>query len=510
MFERSSGILLPISSLPSRYGIGTLGKEAYNFIDFLNESGQKYWQILPIGPTSYGDSPYSSFSSYAGNPDFIDLEILIEEGLLKYEDVEILDTNDEYVDYEKQFNIRYKILYRAYLCSKGKYEEQINIFKLQNNWVFDYALFMSLKYHFNQLPWHKWEESIKNREVNSIEYYKNLLSDEIEYWIFLQYIFYRQYSELKSYANKKNVFIIGDLPIYVAEDSVEAWTLRNLFVTNKDNNISLIAGVPPDAFSEEGQLWGNPVYNWGHHKKNSFEWWIKRLKWNFSLFDVVRIDHFRGFDEFWAVKAGSNNAVEGKWLPARGRELFYNAKKEIGNLNIIAEDLGVITDSVIDLKNTYDFPGMKILQFAFDGNPQNPYLPENYEENCVAYTGTHDNDTLRGWYEKLGKEEKQYILKILDIDSKEEREEKEETEEKKEKEEIAETEILNKIIISVLKSKSSIAIIPIQDYLYLDSKARINTPSTLGGNWKWRLKKEQLNIELELKVKQMTIDSNRT
>lgn len=491
MLERSSGILLPISSLPSKYGIGTLGREAYNFIDFLHASGQKYWQILPMGPTSYGDSPYSSFSSYAGNPYFIDLEILIEEGLLHYEDVECLDTNDEYVDYERQFNIRYKILYKAYLNSKGKYFHEIQDFKLQNHWVLDYSLFMALKYHFNQLPWHKWDENIKNREEKTIENYKTLLCDDIEFWFYIQYLFYEQYSKLKSYANNKKIYIIGDLPIYVAEDSVEAWTQRKLFVLDEENKISLVAGVPPDDFSDEGQLWGNPVYNWGYHKENSFEWWIKRLKWNLSLYDLVRIDHFRGFDEFWAVPAGSKNAVEGKWLPAMGKELFDHALKEMGSLNIIAEDLGVITNSVIELKEIFNFPGMKILQFAFDGNPKNPYLTQNYEENSVAYTGTHDNDTLKGWYKKFSIEERKKVFNNLEINKNEE------------------NEILDEIIKRILMSKANLTIIPIQDYLFLDSHARINTPSTIRGNWTWRLKKEQLNNELATRIKQISIDSDR-
>lgn len=506
MLERSSGILLPISSLPSKYGIGTLGREAYNFIDFLQSSGQKYWQILPIGPTSYGDSPYSSFSSYAGNPYFIDLEVLIREGLLKYEDVKFLDTNDEYVDYEKQFNLRYKILYKAYLNSKDKYQEEINNFKLKNHWVLDYSFFMALKYHFNQLPWHKWDGCIKNRYEKAIENYKTLLCNEIEFWVFLQYLFYEQYSKLKSYANNKNVLIIGDLPIYVAEDSVEAWTERNMFIIDDENKISSVAGVPPDVFSDEGQLWGNPVYNWGYHKKNSFDWWIKRLKWNLSLYDLVRIDHFRGFDEFWAVKAGSKNAMEGKWLQAKGKELFDYALDEIGSLNIIAEDLGVIKNSVIELKERYNFPGMKILQFAFDGNLQNPYLPQNYEENSVAYTGTHDNDTLLGWWQKLSLDAKDYVLESMNIKGFENYEKSKEQEE----ESRADCKMVYELIEKLLEGKSKLTIVPLQDYLCLDSKARINTPSTLGGNWMWRAKKNQLTTELIQKIRQITINSKRS
>lgn len=504
MLDRSSGILLPISSLPSRYGIGTLGREAYNFIDFLQSAGQKYWQILPIGPTSYGDSPYSSFSSYAGNPYFIDLEMLIEEGLLKVKDLECLDTDNEFIDYEKQFNTRYNILHKAYLNSVGKFTSEIHQFKIQNNWVLDYSLFMALKYHFNQLPWHKWDESIKNRDEKVIQNFKILLNDEIEFWVYLQYVFYEQYKKLKSYANNKNIMIIGDLPIYVAEDSIEAWTERNMFILDDENKVSLVAGVPPDGFSDEGQLWGNPVYNWGYHFKNSFEWWIKKLKWNLKLYDLVRVDHFRGFDEFWAVNAGSKNAIDGKWLPAKGKELFEYALKEIENLNIIAEDLGVITKSVIELKESYNFPGMKVLQFAFDGNPKNPYLPQNYEENSVAYTGTHDNDTLLGWWQKLNVDAKHYVLESMNIKNFENQGRSEAYEDSRD-----DCSIIYELLEKLLKSKSKLAIIPLQDYLCLDSNARINTPSTLGKNWLWRLNKKHLNEELSAKIRQLTIKANR-
>lgn len=484
MFIRSSGILLPISALPSRYGIGTLGKEAYKFIDFLHLSGQRYWQLLPIGPVSYGDSPYSSFSTHAGNPYYIDLELLIEDGILTYGDCESLNTDDEYVNYEKQFNLRYSILYNAYRNFNN--HDELNKFKEENKWTFDYSLFMAFKYYFNQKPWFEWDEGIKERNERELSKYKELLKNEIEFWTFLQYLFYEQYFKVKSYANLKGVSIIGDIPIYVGEDSAEAWTEKKLFLKN------LVAGVPPDAFSETGQLWGNPVYNWGYLKENSYEWWIKRLKYAFKLYDVVRIDHFRGFDEFWAVERGLENAIKGRWLPAYGNELFKEAQSKIGKMHIIAEDLGIITDSVLELKNEFNFPGMKILQFAFDGNPNNPYLPENYEENSVAYTGTHDNDTLKGWFNKLDVDSKSHVLNKLEIKSS-----------------LLENEIIEKIIKNVLKSKSKLAVIPLQDYLCLNSRGRINIPSTLGGNWMWRVKKNQLNNELAQKIKQMTIDCNR-
>ncbi len=487
MFDRSSGILMSVSSLPSKYGIGTFGKEAYNFVDFLYQTNQKYWQLLPIGPVSYRDSPYSCFSIYAGNPYYIDLEILIDKGYLTHSDCEVLDTYEEYVDYEKQFNYRYKILYKAFENTKDKVNNEINDFKLNNNWVYDYALFMSLKYHFNQQSWHLWDKEISERNKKALEKYEIILNKNMEFWTFVQYLFFEQYYKLKVYANNKGVMLIGDMPIYVAEDSVEAWTERNLFLA------SLAAGVPPDAFSDNGQLWGNPVYNWGYIKENSYEWWINRFKWSFKLYDVVRIDHFRGFDEFWAVLNNSENAINGRWYTANGRELFEHIIYKLGNVNIIAEDLGIITDSVISLKNEFNFPGMKVLQFAFDGNSKNPYLPQNHERNSVAYTGTHDNDTLKGWFNKLDIKMKRNVLNCLNIN-----------------EEIYnEDEVINYLIQSVLNSNACLAIIPLQDYLKLGSCARINTPSTSGENWTWRFKKEMLSTDLANEIRTMTIKSKR-
>lgn len=492
MFDRSSGILMPISSLPSKYGIGTFGKEAYNFIDFLHSCGQKYWQLLPMGPVSYGDSPYSPFSVYGGNPYYIDLEILINDGILSYEDCDVLKSDDEFVDYEKQFNYRYEILYKAFKNSKDKYNNEINEFIINNKWVLDYSLFMALKYKYNQQTWYNWDDEIKNREEDAINTAKQNLNKEVDFWSFLQYMFYEQYFKLKEYANNNGIIIIGDIPIYAAEDSADVWANSNVFMMDEEKNPVFIAGVPPDDFSHKGQLWGNPVYNWGYLKDTSYEWWINRIKWSFKLYDVVRIDHFRGFDEFWAVPYGSENAINGKWMKAYGRELFEFTKQKLGNLNIIAEDLGIITDSVIKLKDDLNFSGMKVLQFAFDGNPNNPYLPINYEENSVAYTGTHDNDTLLGWYSKLDLSVRTYVLNSLNIKDKIEKLDK--------------CEIINDMIQIMLQSKASLVIIPLQDYMCSDSATRINIPSTLGGNWIWRLNKQMLTKELSNKIRAMTED----
>ena len=474
MLNKKSGVLLPVSALPSKYGIGTFGKAAYEFIDFLISSVQKYWQVLPLGPVSFGDSPYSAFSVYAGNPYYIDLEMLVEEGLISSADCESLDSEVDFVDYEKQFNHRYKILFKLYENSADKYREAISRFKTENKWVNDYAFFMALKYKNNQQPWYKWDELIKNKDAETLAEEEEGLRHEIDFWVFLQYLFYEQYFKLKEYANLKGISIIGDMPIYVAEDSVEAWADRKLFTTDESGKFTMVAGVPPDYFSSEGQLWGNPVYDWGYLKENSYEWWINRIKWSLRLYDVVRIDHFRGFDEYWAVPCGSENAIKGEWLPACGRELFTEVLKNTDSLRIIAEDLGTITDDVIKLKEEFDFPGMGVLQFAFDGNPGNPHLPSNYTKNTVAYTGTHDNDTLKGWYNKLSTTEQQSVLKSLNIDAKNE------------------AEIMDEIILSVLKSNAGIVIIPLQDYLHEGSEARINTPSTIGGNWTWRVKDSQI------------------
>lgn len=493
MYERNSGILLPISSLPSRFGIGTMGREAFNFIDFLSSSNQKYWQLLPLGHVSYGDSPYSSFSSYAGNPYFIDLELLIEEGALSLEDCMELDSEDERIDYEKQFNLRYDILYKAFTNSRNTCSKKLNEFKYKNQWVDGYSLFMALKYHFNQRPWYKWDEDIAFRSDNALSKYRLLLKEKTEFWIFVQMKFFEQYFKLKSYANLKNIRIIGDMPIYPAKDSTDVWESRNFYKTDEYMLPSLSAGVPPDAFSEVGQLWGNPVYDWDKLKENSYELWIKKLSWHFNLYDVLRIDHFRGFDEFWAVPKNSINAVNGKWYTAYGKEMFEKAISELGSMNIIAEDLGIITESVSKLKDYFNFPGMKVLQFAFDKNPLNPHLPLNYDENCVAYTGTHDNDTLKGWLENLDDSSKDYVLASLGINGDEF------------------TEINNVIyeIINILcTSKAKLCIVPLQDFLCLGSEARINTPSTLG-NWTWRFTGDILTDELAEKIKKIVVKTSR-
>lgn len=499
MFKRGAGILLPISSLPSKYGIGTFGKEAYKFIDFLNASGQKYWQILPVGPVSYGDSPYQSFSSFAGNPYYIDLQMLIDDGLISIKEVESLDfgDNENYIDYEKLFNNRFELLYKIFKRNKNSFNEHVEKFKSENIWVEDYALFMALKYKNNQEMFLNWHEDLIQRNIVAIDNAKKQLSEEIDFWIFLQHLFYKQYFMLKEYANKKGVSIIGDMPIYVALDSADVWANSEMFMLDENKIPQMVAGVPPDDYSEEGQLWGNPLYDWEYMKKDHYKWWCERIKWSFKLYDAVRIDHFRGFDEFYAIPHDSLTAGNGTWLPAKGKELFDLIKLKFGNLNIIAEDLGFITQSVKELINYTGFLKMKVLQFAFDGDEKNPYLPQNYAENSVAYTGTHDNDTLLGWFNNLSDYDKQYVVRSLDLEN-----------------DLANENLLNEnssenndisyfIIKKLLSSKSVICIIPIQDYLCLGSYARINVPSTMGSNWRWRLKNDVLTEVLSAKIKNM-------
>ncbi len=485
--KRSSGILMHITSLPSPYGIGTFGKEAYKFVDFLIKSNQSYWQILPIGPTSIGDSPYQSFSTFAGNPYFIDFDILKEEGLLKEEDYKNVDFGDNplKVDYEKIFNHKMPILRKAFNNSKDKYKEEIKKFKEKNkNWLEDYALYMAIKGEFNLKSWQEWDEDIKIRKKEALDYYKNKLKEEIEYFIFIQYMFFKQWSKLKNYANRNGIKIIGDIPIYVAEDSVDAWANTNVFLLDKNKIPKVVSGCPPDDFAKTGQLWGNPIYDWDYLEKTNYKWWIERIKGNISLYDVTRIDHFRGFESFWQIPYGEKTAIKGKWVKGPGMKLFNQINKELGQVNIIAEDLGYLTKEVIDFKNETGYPGMKVLEFAFDSREESDYLPHNYNKNCIVYTGTHDNDTVVGWKSSAPKEDVEFAKKYLNIKD--------------------EKDFNWGFIRGALSSVANLSIIQIQDYLGLDSKGRMNIPSTLGGNWQWRIDEKVLDDKLAKKIGSMT------
>lgn len=478
---RASGILMHISSLPSKYGIGTFGKEAYDFVDFLEKSGQKYWQILPVGSTSYGDSAYSSFSTFAGNPYFVDLETLCEEGWLTKEECEAVDWGSDpaNVDYGKLFENRYTVLRKAY--EREKEHIDMTAFKEENkDWLGDFALFIALKFKFNLVSWQEWDEDIKKREPAAMAKYQEELKDEIDFYTYIQYKFFEQWHKLKQYANEKGIQIIGDIPIYVAGDSADTWSNTDLFLFDETVTPIDVAGCPPDAFSATGQLWGNPIYRWEKHKETGYDWWTKRVKAALELYDVVRIDHFRGFESFWAIPYGDETAQNGEWRKGPGIDIFNVLKEKLGDMNIIAEDLGYLTQEVRDLLAASGFPGMKVLQFAFDSREESDYLPHNYGKNCVVYTGTHDNATLKEWFETAPEEDVAFAIKYFRL---------------------TEDEGYNwGFIRHTYMTVANLAVIPIQDFLNLGAEARMNTPSTVGNNWKFRLTDGVLTDELAEKI----------
>lgn len=454
---RTSGILMPVFSLSSKGGIGTLGKEAYNFVDFLEKSGQSWWQILPINPTNFGDSPYQSFSSYAGNPYFIDPEILIEDGLLTSEEFASFDFGDNpnEIDYEKLYNNRFKMLEIAF--SRFNRNEEYHKFCKDNSyWLDNYVRFMALKSENNNNVWNKWDKETAENNKTS------------EFHRFIQFKFSEQWFALKKYANEKGIGIIGDIPIYVAFDSADVWSEPELFQLDKDMNPTSVAGCPPDAFAEDGQLWGNPLYNWKKMKADGYLWWKKRLGYALKLYDKVRIDHFRGFESYWSVPFGDNTAKGGKWVKGPDISLFKELKKEFGeDVPIIAEDLGFLTPKIHLMLKRCGFPGMKVLQFAFSDDEDSEYLPHNYNKNCVVYTGTHDNDTVIGWSETLPESDLKRAKEYLNAND---------------------NEGINwSMIRAAMMSVADTCILTMQDLISLGNEGRINVPSTLGDNWKWRI-----------------------
>ena len=486
--KRQCGMLLPIASLPSKYGIGTFSKEAYDFVDMLQKAGQSLWQILPIGPTGYGDSPYQSFSTFAGNPYFIDLEQLIEKGFLTEEECDSCDwgnSSDE-VEYDKIYNSRFKILKKAFKRYPVSDDSDLKDFYDKNSyWLDDYALFMAIKDSKGGKCWSEWEESIRLRQPDAIAKYESRLSEDIEFYIFVQYIFNKQWMALKKYANEKNIKIIGDIPIYVSFDSVDVWANPELFQLDENHMPTAVAGCPPDAFSADGQLWGNPLYDWEYHKSTGYRWWIDRLKALFEIFDIVRIDHFRGFDAYYSIPYGETTAINGHWEQGVGIDLFLNIKKELGDAEIIAEDLGYVTDTVKQLLLDTGYPGMKLLQFAFDSREAGCYMPYDYPRNCVVYTGTHDNDTVVGWYKNFSDDDRKLAKTYLNNYY------------------TPEDQIHWDYICCALATVADTCIIPVQDYLGLGSEARINIPSVSSGNWKWRMKNDAFTPEIIEKIRNL-------
>ncbi|WP_160683396.1 4-alpha-glucanotransferase [Clostridium sp. C2-6-12] len=493
--KRSSGIIMHIASLPGKYGIGTFGKEAYEFSDFLKKAHQKYWQILPLGPTSFGDSPYQSFSAFAGNPYFIDFDILREDGLLEKEDYASVNfgKDPEDIEYGVIFKEKFKVLRKAYenfKLNKAKDAKEADYMKefqeREAYWLEDYALYMAVKVHFKLKSWQNWDEDIRLREVEAVSKYKKLLSDEIRYWEFLQYEFYKQWTALKSYVNDLGIEIIGDMPIYVSEDSADVWANPEAFLLHKKTLKPLkVAGCPPDIFAATGQLWGNPIYDWNYMEKTDYSWWVDRIKQSLNLYDVLRIDHFKGFESYWAIPYGDETAENGEWVKGPGIKVFNAIRRELGDVNIIAEDLGTLTEETIKLRNDTGYPGMKILTFAFDSDNLNPFLPHNYEKNFIVYTGTHDNDTVRGWMETSAP--KEHVKKAIDYLK------------------LTKEEGYNwGFIRGAWSSVADVAIAQVQDFLDLGNKARINMPSTLGINWRWRVQKNACTEELAEKIHKIT------
>jgi 4-alpha-glucanotransferase len=494
---RCSGILLHPTSLPGRYGIGSLGREALAFVDFLEASEQCVWQVLPLGPTGYGDSPYQSFSSFAGNPLLIDLEELEREGFLAPEHLEgAPEFPEDHVDYGSVFSFKRDILKSAHLHWKQRGDpasrREFDAFcRREHSWLEDFSLFMALKRTFEAKgltgAWSSWPAELIQRKVEALERWRQSVAEEIEQQKFQQFLFFRQWDTVKRYAGDRGIRIIGDLPIYVAYDSADAWSNQELFYFDDKGSPTVVAGVPPDYFSDTGQLWGNPIYNWKRHRETGYTWWIERIRGSLRLVDILRLDHFRGFEAYWEVPAGEPTAVRGRWVKGPGADFFSTLKKALKQvfktLPLIAEDLGVITPPVEKLRDRFGFPGMKVLQFAFDEDADNDYLPHNYQPNCVVYTGTHDNDTTLGWYRRERQAVQDQVRRYLGQDG---------------------HDIVWDLIRLAFSSTADTAVIPLQDAMKLDSTARMNVPSRGGGNWQWRYTEESITQEIIGRLRELS------
>ena len=499
MLQRGSGILLHISSLPSRFGIGDLGPEAFAFVDFLSEAKQKYWQILPLNPTEmvYGNSPYSSPSAFAGNPLFLDPEALVTAGWLNAQDLASTPTFPSgSTDFAKVSSWKGDILQKAFIrfreAPTGRKKDYERFYKQNAFWLDDYAMFMVIKESFKGRIWNTWPEDFCLHRKKALEKARAEYSEKIEKIMFVQWLFSQQWTILREYARKKGVKLIGDIPIYVNFDSVDVWAHPENYKLDASGNPIFVAGVPPDYFSETGQRWGNPVYDWEHLKKDRFGWWVSRVEHTLNFFDYIRIDHFRGLIGYWEIPAEEETAVNGKWVQGPGDDLFRRLQKRFPDIPIIAEDLGVITEDVTEAMERFGFPGMKVLLFAFGGDlEKHPYIPENYEPRCVVYTGTHDNNTVKGWYENdATDEEKQnlsgYLKKDIDLNA-----------------------LPGDMINMAMRSVAQVALIPLQDVLGLGGEARMNTPATVTGNWEWRFSKDLLKEELAQRLSRITEATGR-
>ena len=483
---RSSGILMHITSLPGAYGVGTMGKQAFAFVDFLKKAGQSYWQILPLSPTGYGDSPYQSCSTFAGNHYLIDLESLIEEGLLEKSEVDPIDWcwKDTKADFGRLYNNRLAVLRKAYARFQGgaAFEQ----FMVDNaSWLPDFALFMALKGKYAGKPWYQWEDGVKMRRPAAMDAVRWDLADEIRFFSFVQYLFFKQWNALHTYAAENGISILGDVPIYVPLDSVEVWSAPEMFQLDETLTPKVIAGCPPDAFSDEGQLWGNPIYDWEKMKADGFTWWIRRLAAAGEMYDVVRMDHFRGLEAYWAVPYGDTNAKGGKWVKGPDMAFVEAIAKGLPELKMVAEDLGFLTQEVLDLRDNSGYPGMKVLEFAFDSREESDYLPHTYIRNTVCYTGTHDNMTMRQWFETASEEAVEYAIEYMGLTEAE--------------------GLVRGTIRTAMSSVSDMCIIQMPDWLNLGGEARMNFPGTLSdANWTWRADKTMISDELAETIYKMT------
>jgi len=483
--KRSAGILLPVSCLPSKYGIGSFGSAARKWVDFLYDAGQSYWQILPLSPTGYGDSPYQSFSAYAGNPYFIELDDLCERGLLDKSDYAAIkwSTSETRVDYARLYRYRELVLRKAF--SRFDDNAALDDFIKRNEWMRDYALYMVIKASQGNRPWSQWDGPLRLREQDVIDKIKNEQAEDIRYHAFVQYQFDRQWKSLRTYAKEKGIKIIGDIPIYVSMDSADVWADPGMFQLDENYTPVEVSGCPPDSFSKDGQLWGNPLYDWEKMSETGYLWWIKRLRKNFELYDVVRLDHFRGLESYFAIPFGDKTAKRGVWKPGPGKGFIDAVRSDIKDAKIIAEDLGYLTDEVYKLLKYSKYPGMKLIQYAFDDREAGDYLPHNYKVNSIVYPGTHDNDTLKSWVRTAPKICVRDAMSYTGVRYKK--------------------DLPNAMIRLTLQSVSSLAVIPMQDWLGLDGNARMNTPSTVGGNnWCWRMRKESINKKLAERIANIT------